>query len=704
MSQIIGAGGGGKSGGGSHSPSTAKDNLDSRAYARIIDLISEGEIEGFPSARDYIRNTDDYNKALLKDIYLDKTPILQAKATIGSLTKTDYNFQKVDDNDLKVRWGTQNQTYIEGFSAVEREIGVGVEVKHSTPVTRQINDTNVDRVRVTLTWQALQKIKDNGDIVGRKVEYNIYIAYSGGSFQQVGDTYSVKGRTADPYQKSHNITISGPFPVQIRVERVTKDSSSVKTQSSFTWTSYTEIVDAKLTYPNSALIAWEIDAKEFSSIPTRSYRIRGIKVSIPSNATVNPDNGALIYSGTWDGTFQAATWCADPAWCLWDLLTNCRYGLGQHIRSTNLDKWSFYAASQYCNGLVPSGLYDNNNSPILEPRFLCNISIQNQDEAYKLINDMCSVFRAMPYWSAGSLTIAQDRPADAIYVFNQTNVSEEGFQYSGSSLKTRHSVAVVGYLDTSLQENAYESVEDAAAIARYGVVTSEVTAFACTSRSQARRVGEWLLYTEQHETEVVSFTTGIDAGISARPGQIIAISDPLRSGARRGGRIKKGGSTYILIDEPDATDLPLTGNPTIHVTLEDGSVNVRSVTGVSGNRITVDTAFSATPLTGGVFIYNNDDMSKSLWRVLNVQEQNGTEYVISAVAYNASKYDHIERDVPLNTKTYLPLTLSKPSDPSNVTATTTTTSTNGQITNKLYLSWQGDPTALQYEIRYRLVS
>ena len=701
---IIGAGGGGKGGGGSYSPSTDEDNLDSRAYARVIDLISEGEIEGFPSARAYTRGSADYDKAMLKDIYLDKTPILQAAAKISDLNKTDYNFQRVDDNDLKVRWGTQNQEYIPGFTAVEREVGVDVEVKEKAPVTRQINDTNVDRVRVTLTWQALQRLEDNGDIEGLKVKYKILIAYSGGSFQQVGDTHAVSGRSADPFQKSHNVPIDGAFPAQIRVERLTDDTSNVKVQDDFKWTSYTEIVDAKLTYPNSAMVAWEINAKEFSSIPSRSYRIRGIKVKIPSNASVNPENGALIYSGTWDGTFSAAQWCADPAWCLWDLLTNCRYGFGQHIHSINLDKWSFYAASLYCNTLVPSGLYNSNNAPILEPRFLCNISIQNQDEAYKLINDMCSVFRAMPYWSAGSLTISQDSPSAPLYVFNQTNVGEEGFQYSGSSLKTRHSVVVVGYLDTNLQETAFESVEDPAAIAQYGVVTAEVTAFACTSRSQARRVGEWLLYTEQHETEVVSFTTSIDAGISVRPGTIIAVSDPLRSGARRGGRIKKGGSTFILIDEPEATDLPLTGNPTVHVTLENGGVDVRSVSAVSGNRITVSTAFTATPLTGGVFIYNNDSMRRSLWRVLNIQEQNGTEYVVTAVAHNPSKYDYIERDVPLNTKTYLPLTVSKPSDPKNVTASTATVSTNGQVTNKLYLSWQDDPTALQYEVRYRLVS
>lgn len=684
---------------------TEEDSLDSRGYAHVIDLLCEGQIEGFPSARNYVRDTPEYNKAMLKDVYFDKTPVLQPGANISNLSDSDYNFAKVRSTDLDIRYGSRSQSYIEGYPSVEREIPVGVEVKQSTPVTRQIIDGNVNRVRVTLTWPALQKIADNGDIEGLKVEYKIQIAYSGGDFQTVEDKHAVSGRTGDPFQRSHNVPIQGTFPAQIRVVRITDDNNNIKTQDNFSWTSYTEIIDSKLMYSGSALIAWELNAKEFSTIPARSYRIRGRKIQIPSNATVNPANGSLTYSGVWDGLFQSdVVWCADPAWCLWNLLTNTRYGLGDHIAARNLDKWSFYAASQYCNGLVPSGLYDNNNAPILEPRFLCNVNIQTQEDAYKLINDMCSVFRAMPYWGAGTLLISQDCPTDPIYVFNQTNVSEEGFQYSGSSLKTRHTVATVGYFDTSLQDIAYESVENPAAIAKFGVVTAEVTAFACTSRSQAHRLGEWLLYTEQNETEVVTFTTTIEGGISVRPGSIIDISDPLRAGVRRGGRIKAAGTDYIIIDNASATDLTLATGPTVNVVLVDGTFNYRDVASISGNRINVTQPFSALPLVGGGFIFNNDLMRRSKWRVLNVEERNESEYVVTAISYNPSKFDYIERDVPLVDWSFTPLAPTIPVDPINITASTTTVQSNGQAYNNLYVSWQDDPAALQYEVRYRLVS
>jgi predicted phage tail protein len=310
----------------------------------------------------------------------------------------------------------------------------------------------------------------------------------------------------------------------------------------------------------------------------------------------------------------------------------------------------------------------------------------------------------MPYWSTGLVTIVQDRPSDPVYLFNQSNVSEEGFQYNGSSLRTRHTVAIVGYLDTEAQDLAYEAVEDPAGISRYGVVQTEVTAFACTSRSQAYRVGEWLLYTEQNETETVTFKTSMDSGVAVRPGMLVSISDTLRSGARRGGRITAGGANYIVIDEAAATDLPTTSTPQVLVSMSDGTVETRSVLSVSGSKITVTETFTSTPLVGGAFIYNDNSMTATTWRVLSVQEQNGTEYVITAITYNASKYDYIERGKTLVRKTYLPLTIAQPADPQNISIEAASYEENGQLANKLYINWQSDPTAVQYEVRYRLVS
>jgi predicted phage tail protein len=685
-----------KGGGGSYTPKTEKDSLNSSAFARIVDLLGEGEIEGFPSAREYTRDSATYETAMLKDIYFNKTPILRPSANDADPRRTDYNFKDVK---IKTRWGTQDQNHIRGFGKAETEFAVGVVVRKDEPVTRTISDTDVDRVRITLNFPALQKIGKKGDIKGVKVEYRIRVAYNGGGFETVVED-TVNGRSGDLYQRKRVIDLDGPFPVEVRVVRVTDDSDDPKLSNEFSWSSYTEIVDAKLRYPNSALVGLEVNARDFSSIPTRSYRVRGLKIRIPTNATVDPDNGRLIYTGTWDGTFSPATWCSDPAWCLWDLLTDCRYGFGQHIHARHLDKWAFYQASVYCSALVPDGLGGK------EPRFSCNVLIQNIAEAYKLINDMCSVFRAMPYWGAGTLVIAQDRPSDAVYLFNQTNVSEEGFQYSGSSLKTRHTVAVVGYLDVENQETAYEAVEDLAGIARYGVVTTEVTAFACTSRSQAYRVGEWLLYTEQNETETVTFKAAMDSGVAVRPGMVIAVSDMLRAGARRGGRIVTAGSNFVGIDEAAATNLPLGSSPQIMVAMADGTVVTKGVAGVSGSTISISGPWSDSgvlPLVGGAFIYNDNSMAASKWRVLSVQEQNGAEYVISAISYNASKYAYIERGKSLIKKTYLPLTVQAPADPQNVSSEVVSYESNGQLQTNLAISWQSDPTAVQYEVRYRVV-
>ena len=691
---VSGAGGKkkGKGGGGSYTPTTADDSLNSNAYVKIIDLIGEGMIEGFPSARAYERGTTAYNTALLKDIYFDNTPILRASADPTNPSANDYNFKNAR---IATRRGTQTQDFIDGFSSnISNEKTVGVAVLNNEPVTRVITDTDTDSVQVTLTFAALQVFTDKGDILGTSVQYRIEVAYAGGGYGTVVDQ-TLSGRTGDSYQRSHSFSLNGAFPVQVRVVRVTPDSSDAKTQNSFVWSSYTEVTAAKLRYPNSALVALQLNAKDFSRVPLRSYHVRGIRIKIPSNATVNIENGSLTYTGIWDGTFQAATWCSDPAWCLWDLLRSCRYGF--NIAARDMDKFSFYQASVYCNEYVDDGLGGT------EPRFSCNVSIQTAVEAYKLINDMASVFRAMPYWSSGSLLISQDRPTDPLYVFNQTNVSEDGFQYTGSSLKTRHTVAVVGYLDIETQELAYESVEDPEAIAKYGVVTADITAFACTSRSQAYRLGEWLLYSEQFENETLTFKTSLDAGVAVRPGMVIAVSDPLRSGARRGGRITAAGSNYVVIDEQAATDLPTSGSPTIIVALEDGTVATKAVSSVSGAKVTVSDTFTSAPLIGGAFIYNNNSMQSSTWRVLGVQEQNGVEYSITALSYNPSKYDYIERGRSLVRKTYLPLSLARPTSPTNASTAVASFEQDGQLQNKVIVNWQGDPSATDYEVRYRLV-
>ena len=675
LSRIAGAGGGGGGGGGGkgggggtatpRTPTEAGDNLNSTQYASVLDLISEGEIQGLKNG--------------LQSIYLNNTPVQNPD---GSL-----NFQNLT---VQTRNGTQAQSYIPGTDAIEDEKPVGIQVQQATPITRTITDANVDAARVSITVPQLQLFTDDGDIEGTSVRLQIAVQYNGGGFTTVIDD-TIAGRTADQYQRDYLVNFAGATPVDIRVTRITGDSSSAKLVNAFNWSSYTEITYAKLRYPNSALIGLRIDAEQFSSIPSRSYLIRGIKVRVPSNATVDTTTGRLTYSGVWNGTLGAAQWCSDPAWILWDLLTSTRYGFGDHVKAEQLDKWAFFAASQYASALVPNGFGGQ------EPRFSCNINIQTAEEAYKLINDMCSVFRVMPYWSTGTLTISQDRPADSAYLFTLANVSEEGFSYQGSSRKTRPTVAVVSYLDLPSRDIAYEVVEDQAAIAKYGVVTTQISAFACTSRGQASRIGEWLLYSEQYEGEVISFTASIDAGVVVRPGQIIEVADPVKAGARRGGRIRSATTSTVTVD--DGTGLPTSGG-TLSVILPDGTVQSRGVSSRSGNAIALSSAFTAAPNANSIWIYQTSNIQTSTWRVLSVQEQDGAQYTISALAYNASKYAYIERGAALQQRDITDLNVIPP-PPVNLRITEALYENSGRALFKLIISWQPVNGIDQYLVRWR---
>lgn len=669
MSQlIIGAGGGGGGKGGSRgarTPTTARDSLESTQYARIVDLISEGEIQGLVDG--------------FKSIYFDNTPVQNPDGS--------FNFQNVE---IYTRNGTQSQAPIPFAGEIEDERPVNVTVRNDGPVTRTITDSQTEAVRITINVPRLERITDQGDTVGESARLQIQIQYNGGGFNTVIDD-TIAGRTGDPYQRDYLVNLSGAFPVDVRVVRITPDSSDLRIANEFQWRSYTEIIYAKLNYPNSALVGIRIDAQQFNNIPQRSYRIRGIKVKIPSNATVDQATGRLIYSGIWNGTFGAAQWCSDPAWVLWDLLVSKRYGFGDHVSESQLDKWAFNAASKYSSELVPNGRGG------WEPRFSCNVNIQTSEEAYKLINDLCSVMRAMPYGSAGALTISQDKPADPAFLFTLSNVTEDGFSYSNSSLKIRPNVAVVSYLDLTTRDIAYEVVEDAESIAKYGLVKTEVSAFATTSPSQAHRIGEWILYSERYENETVTFTTGVDAGVIVRPGQIIEIADQVKAGARRGGRISSATTTAITVDNADG--LPTSGG-TLSVILPDGTVQKRGVQSRSGAVITVSSAFTAAPNANSVWIYETSSIQPSTWRVLNVKEQDGIQYAVTAIAYNASKYAYIERDQPLAQRDITDLNIA-PAAPTNLTADEILYDAGGIAKSKLVLSWDSVVGINEYRIKWR---
>lgn len=703
--QIIGAGGGGGGGGQTvvqqtvvvqqaappavRTPIRTADNLASTAFANILDLLSEGEIEGFPSARAYTRDTTNYNLALLKDVFLTDTPVLRSGADVTNLSESDYNFKGVT---VTPRYGTNAQTYIPKFGeTTEDVVSVNVEVLKATPVTRQITDSNVDAVRVSLAIPRLEASNEQGDVLGTEVTIQIQLQYNGGGYTTV-KTDTISGRTADKYERDYLIDISGAFPVDVRVVRVSDDSTATNV-SPTVFTAYTELIYQKLRYPNSALAAIRFQAEQFNSIPARSYRIRGIKVKIPNNATVDSNTGRLTYSGTWTGTFGAAQWTTCPAWILYDLLISKRYGFGDHVTEAQLDKFAFYSASVYSNQLVDDGT----GAGTTEARFSCNALIQNQYEAYKLINDLCSVMRCQPYWSTGALTIAQDKPTDSTYLFNRSNVLEPGFSYAGSDLKTRHTVAIVSYLDLNTREQNYEVVEDRAAIEKYGWVSTEIKAFACTSRGQANRLGQWILNSEQNETEVISFTASIDAGALIRPGAVIDVQDPMRAGVRYGGRITSATTTVVTVDNADG--LP-SSSATLSVLLPDGTLESRSISSRSGTAITVSSAYSTAPQANSVWIIQTDSIQTQQYRVLTVREKDGHLYEITGLLYNSSKYAYVERGYKLATRKISNLNVI-PNPPSNPKASEKFYVSNDKAKVKIILSWQAVSGVPQYKIRYR---
>ncbi len=682
-------------------PTRAPDTLHSRQFATFLDLISEGEIEGFASASKEGRTqgTTAYNNAALKDVFLNDTPVLKSTADSTNPATTDFNFQDVTFNP---RFGTSGQTKVEGIESSSSVTAVGITVTQSSPVTRQITNSNVDAVNVTITFPQLQRATEQGDLLGSSVQLKIAVQYNSGGFTDVIDD-TITGRSADAYQRDYRVNLTGAFPVDIRVTRVTADSTDSSLIDAFTWTSFGEIIDDANTYANSAYASLRLDSMQFQSIPTRKYRIRGIKVRIPGagasssgTPTVDSTTGRIVYPDGYifNGVMGAAQWCSCPAMVLLDLLLDTRYGFGNHITESSLDLFSFVTASKFANTLVSDGFGGQ------EARFSCNVNIQSSSEAFDLINELAGVMRCMPIWSAGSIQLAQDSPKDASYLFNLANVTEEGFSYSGSGLKTRNTVISVSYFNMDSREIDYEVYEDTASIAKFGVIIKQVKGFACTSRGQARRLAKAILFAEQNESEIVAFATSIDSGVVVRPGAVIDIADPVRSGVRRGGRVTAATTTQITVDDTAATDLPTSNNPTLSVVLPNGTVETKTVQSISGAVITVASAYSDTPNVNTVWLLQNDTVQAQKFRVITVEESDGINYAITALSYVNAKYAFIEDGASLPARTVSILNLPK-DPPSALQADEKIVVINNQAVSKLILSWQPIVGVTQYQVNYR---
>jgi predicted phage tail protein len=660
---ISGSGGGGGKGGGGKVRVAVEsaDSLQSKAFVQIIDLVGEGEIEGLVNG--------------LKSVYLDGTPLENADGT--------YNFPGFE---METRSGTQDQGYIEGFPSTEKEVQVNTESKFGVPVVRTITNSEVDAVRVRVSMpQMTYQDPTNGDLSGTEVAYAIEVQANGGGYlEKVRDI--IIGKCVSKYERSYRIELTGEGPWDVRLVRLSEDSASQTLQNKTVFEAYTEIVDGKLRYPNSAVVAVKVDASQFSSVPVRAYDMKLLRVKVPTNY----DPVTRSYSGSWDGLFYIA-WTDNPAWIFYDLVTSERYGLGSFIPEDQIDKWSLYTIARYCDELVPDGFGGT------EPRFTCNLYLQTRAEAYKVIQDLASIFRGMAYWAQGTLTVVQDAPDDPAFLFNSSNVLNGVFSYQGSSAKARHTVALVTWNDPDdSYRQKVEYVEDADAIARYGIIETQVVAFGCTSRGQASRVGKWLLYTERFQTETVTFRTGLN-GSTCRPGQIILVSDPARAGSRRGGRILSASGATINVDQNMAID-PSTH--TFSALLPNGTVEEKQILSASLKQIILTSAFSQDPLPGSVWMVASAEVEPQYFKIINIMEVEGGVHEITALAHNPDKYDSIERDLKLEPRSISSLS-TVPDSPSSIIITETLYEVNGAVRVKVTASWNPVSGATGYLVQWK---
>lgn len=655
---LAGSGGGGGKGGGGTSRAAVEspDSLQSVSYARVVDAISEGEIYGA-----FLTG--------LKWIKLDKTPIENADGS--------YNFSGV-----VAQWqnGTQAQPYLPGFSFVESEQQVNVEIKAAVPVIRTISDPNANVARLTLMIPALTfQDSSTGDISGSSVQIAIDLQSNGGGYANVlNDT--ITGKTRSKYFRAYRVTLTGSPPWDIRVRRITADSANSNLQNQTWLASYATIIETKLRYPNTAVIGIQLDARQFNSVPRRSYLLRGLIIKVPTNY----DPIARTYSGSWDGTFKLA-YSNNPAWCWYDLVTNPRYGLGDYVGIAQVDKWKLYTIGQYCDETVPDGFGG------FEPRFTCNIYLQTREEAYKVLNDLASIFRGMIYWGAGSVTATQDAPKDPVAMFSCANVIDGHFSYSGSARSQRHTVALVRWNDpASSYAQRTEYVEDQQGLNLFGYRPTDVIAVGCTSRGQAHRVGLWLLYTERLETDTVSFTAGLDAAY-LRPGDIIQIQDQNRAGLRLSGRlVANPSSTSVQIDSRITIDPGKTY--TLYCTLPDGTSEAKILTNSAGtaDTLTFATAFSATPLINSIWLVSASDLVPQLANVLAVAESDTTNFAVTALFHNPTKFNAVENNLSIEPQQISILTgaATQPPPPTNLNLSEQIYSDGFTARSKISASWQ----------------
>ncbi|PPU41814.1 phage tail protein [Xanthomonas arboricola] len=663
MNAMVDIQGAKKGGSAARQPVESPDSLRSIAYAKILLAVSEGEIGGPVNG--------------LQSIYLDGTPL---QSPDGS-----FNFQNVR---VQMRSGTQDQESIAGFPDVENEIAIGVELTSDTPVVRTVSGAELSSVRIRVATPTLQKTDTtNADITGYRITYAVDIATDGGAYSTVL-TDTISGKTTSLYERSRTLDLPPGSQWQIRIRRLTPNANSGTVGDVMYAQAITEIIDAKLRYPNTALLAIELDASQFQAIPTVASYNEGRIIQVPSN--YNPDTRS--YSGIWDGTFKSAL-SDNPAWVFFDIVTQDRFGMGNTIPMAWVDRWRLYQIAQYCDELVSDGFGG------MEPRFTCNVYLQTKADAWRVLQDLAAVFRGITYYAQGQVLASADMPMDPVYSYTKGNVIDGKFTYSGSARKTRYTVALVSWNDPAdFGKAKVEPVQYLPGIAKYGVQEVEVTAFGCTSKSQAQRVGNHILLSNNLETETVSFGVGLE-GTIAQPGQIIEIANPDRAGRRNGGRIRSSTGQSVVIDAVPA-DLAL-GDSLRVLNPSEGRSESRTITAINGTTITVSVPFSEPPRAQSVWLVENSDLALETFKVLSVAEGEGITYQITALKHVRGKFAFIDSGTKLELQ---PVSIIPPSvqpPPTNVRLSSHSFVEQGIAQHVLTIAWDPADKAIAYDVEWR---
>ncbi|KJM81132.1 host specificity protein [Enterobacter kobei] len=654
----------GRKGGSSSSrtPTEQPDDLQSVAKAKILVALGEGEFAGQLTA---------------KDIYLDGTPLENADGS--------QNFSGVA---WEFRPGTQAQKYIQGIPGTENEISVGTEVSSTTGWTHTFTNTQLSAVRLRLKWPSLFKQEDDGDLVGYSINYAIDLQTDGGTWQTVLNT-SVTGKTTSGYERSHRIDLPQAGSTwTVRLRKLTADANSAKIGDTMTLQSYTEVIDAKLRYPNTALLYIEFDSSQFNgSIPQISCEPRGRVIRVPD--TYDPET--RTYSGTWTGAFKWA-WTDNPTWIFYDLVVSDRFGLGNRLTAANIDKWTLYQVAQYCDQPVPDGKGGSGT----EPRYTCNVYVQERNDAYTVLRDFAAIFRGMTYWGGDQIVALADMPRDVDYSYTRANVVNGRFTYSGSTTKTRYTTALVSWSDPgNAYADAMEPVFEHELVSRFGTNQLEMTAIGCTRQSEANRKGRWGILTNNKD-RIVSFDVGLDGKIP-QPGYIIAVADELLSGKVMGGRISAVNGRVITLDR-DSAAAP---GSRLMVNLPSGASQSRTIQSVNGRAVTVTTAYSETPAVESVWIVESEELYAQQYRVISVTDNNDGTYSISGALHDPDKYARIDTGAIIDQRPISVIPPGNQSPPANIIINSFSVVQQNVNVQTMRVSWDQAKNAIAYEAQWR---